>query len=117
MIKLLEQAGSKIHWTSLNDQEFAEQLRIKFREEAHEVCTASTREALIEELADVLEVMRSLGEVNNFSLQDVLKSQNLKREKHGGFDGRKFVTIAEHQEGSFGERYCLADPQKYPEVL
>lgn len=38
-------------------------------------------------------------------------------EKRGSFQERKFVTIAEHKLGSFGEKYCLSDLEKYPEVI
>jgi hypothetical protein len=37
--------------------------------------------------------------------------------KRGGFAERKYVTTAEHPEGSFGEKYCRANPEKYPEIL
>ena len=36
----LEQMGSKIHWAKLDSDQFAEQLNIKFLEEAEEVCNA-----------------------------------------------------------------------------
>ena len=42
---------------------------------------------------------------------------NKKQQDKGGFQGRKYVTIAEHLPGSPGEKYCLADPDKYPEEL
>lgn len=43
--------------------------------------------------------------------------QKRKKESRGGFEGRKFVKIAEHPIGGLGEKYCLADPEKYPEIL
>lgn len=116
-IELLEQTGSKIHWIQLNDQEFEEQLRIKFAEESQEVIKSTTKEQLIEELADILEVIASFGDVYEFTLQDVIDAQIKKKQARGGFSGRKFVTIAEHQDGSFGTQYCLADPNKYPEII
>ncbi len=116
-VECLEQMGSKIYWTRLDDREFAEQLKIKFMEEAHEVCTAQTKEALLEELADILEVISSLGDVHSFTFEDIVNVQHKKYDERGGFHGRKFVTIAEHAVDSFGEKYCLADPEKYPEVV
>jgi predicted house-cleaning noncanonical NTP pyrophosphatase (MazG superfamily) len=115
-VERMEQMGSKIHWTRLEDSEFYEQLKIKFMEEAQEVSSAKTKEALIEELADILEVISSFCAVHKFTLDDIMNMQHKKYDERGGFNGRKFVTIAEHAVDSFGEKYCLADPEKYPEV-
>lgn len=115
-VDLMEQMGSKISWTRLDDDAFKEQLKIKFMEEAHEVCTAANSQALIEELADILEVIASMGDAHSFTMQDIIEAQQKKRLERGGYDGRKFVTLAHHARGSFGEKYCLADPEKYPEI-
>ena len=74
---------------------------------------AQTNQALIEELADVLDVMQALADLHGFTMQDVLNVQQTKRNQRGGFEGRKFVTVAQHQVGSYGEKYCLADAEKY----
>jgi predicted house-cleaning noncanonical NTP pyrophosphatase (MazG superfamily) len=116
-IDLLEKNGSKIHWTRLNDHDFAVQLKAKFMEEAQEVYNASTRQALLEELADIVEVMHALGHVHSFTLEDIIAVQRKKQQDRGGFTARMFVTVAEHPIDSFGERYCLADPEKYPEII
>jgi hypothetical protein len=57
-----------------------------------------------------------VSKVNNISWDDIVLVQNKKRNERGGFDERKFVTNAEHPEGSFGEQYCLKNPEKYPEI-
>jgi hypothetical protein len=44
-------------------------------------------------------------------------TQNKKASRERGIQGRKFVTVAEHPSGSFGEKYCLNDPEKYPEII
>ena len=116
-VEQLEQLGSKIHWTRLDKDLFAEQLRIKLLEEAEEVCKAKTKESLSEELADLLEVITSFCELHEITLQDITHLQHKKRQERGGFQGRKYVTVAEHPIGSFGEKYCLNDPDKYPEII
>jgi predicted house-cleaning noncanonical NTP pyrophosphatase (MazG superfamily) len=113
----LEQMGSKIHWESLDAHQFAKQLKIKLMEEAAEVCSAKTKESLLEELADILEIVSSFCELHEATLQDVIDLQHKKHQELGGFQGRKFVTVAEHPSGSFGEKYCLNDPEKYPEII
>lgn len=113
----LESKGSIIHWHPLNDAEFAAELRRKFMEEAEEVAQAPTQAALIEELADVLEVMDAFCDLHKFSFDDIIAAKEKKHEARGGFAGRKFITVAEHPVGSYGEQYCLADPAKYPEIV
>ena len=117
LVDLMNQNQSKIHYKELDDQEFIEQLKIKLLEEAQEVCYANTKENLIEELADVLEVISAFCTVKNITFQEIINIKNKKHNNRGGFEGRKFVTIAEHPIGSLGEKYCLNDPEKYPEIL
>lgn len=109
--------GSIIHWRRLDDGEFNEQLRLKLLEEADEVRLAKSKEDLIGELADVFEVLDNLCKLNNISKDEVVAAQAIKIAQRGGFGERKYITIAEHPENSFGEKYCLADPVKYPEIL
>jgi predicted house-cleaning noncanonical NTP pyrophosphatase (MazG superfamily) len=116
-IDRLEQMGSKVHWTKLDAEQFLQQLKRKLLEEAEEVWNAKTEEHLVEELADVLEVVEAFCELHGKALQDVIALQHKKREERGGFQGRRFVTVAEHPIGSFGEKYCLNDPEKYPEII
>lgn len=108
--------GSVLHIKQLSDSEYDEQLRVKLLEEANEVQVAKTKEELIDELADVLEVIDSLSHLHGVSRATIEAAQIKKRSERGGFYGRKFVTIAEHSQDSFGEKYCLAQPDKYPEV-
>lgn len=116
-VDLMENMGSKIHWHKLNDIEFVSELKVKFIEESQEVYNAKSKQELMEELADVLEVIDAFASVYNFSFKDIVEIKNRKHQKRGGFLERKFVSIAEHLEDSFGEKYCLADPGKYPEVI
>lgn len=116
-VDMMEQNhGSKIHWRCLDDVEFNQQLRVKLLEESHEVAVAMDRKELVGELADIYEVIDSLAQLNHISHDEIRAMQIKKREERGGFLGRRFVDIAEHPVGSFGEKYCLADPEKYPEI-
>lgn len=116
-VERLEKLGSKVHWTQLDTDQFTKQLKVKLLEEAEEVTNATTKESLLEELADILEVVASFCELHQVTLQDIIAIQHKKHQERGGFQGRKFVTVAEHPKGSFGEKYCLNDPEKYPEIL
>ena len=115
-IDLMTEMKSIIHWHRLEDAEYDAQLRLKLLEEAEEVARASSKQELMEELADVFEIIDSICEVNEIAPEEIQEIQCKKRSERGGFKERKFVTVAEHLEGSFGEKYCLADPDKYPEI-
>lgn len=113
---MMEAIGSVIHVKNLTDAEYDVQLRTKLLEEAEEVQAAKSQDELMSEIADVYEVIDSLIKFHNIDKEAISVIQAQKREKRGGFEQRKYVTIAEHTEGGFGEAYCLADPLKYPEV-
>lgn len=101
----------------MDDTAFDREIRIKLKEEVDEAVTANDSTALMEELADIYEVIDSLGSVHGITEDEIILAQTRKRESRGGFMGRKFVEVAEHPIGSFGEKYCLADPEKYPEIM
>lgn len=117
LINAMEQMGSVMHWRKLNDDEYDHQLRLKIVEEAQEVHSASSKKELLAELADVCEVIDSLCVLHGFSWQDIKAVQEKKRTERGGFAERKFVEKAEHPVGSLGEKYCLEQPHKYPEII
>lgn len=116
VVPWLEDSGSIIEWKKLDDVEFDKALRSKLQEETEEVIAASSQKELTHELADVLEVMITLGNLYHISLSDMIKAQEKKKQERGGFEERKFVIKASHIIGSFGELYFLKDPQKHPEI-
>lgn len=113
---LMEDTGSKIHIKNLSDAEYNNCLKDKLEEESTEVKNASTKEEILEEMADVLEVIDAICKLHNISKHELEECKKKKYLKRGGFYNRQFVTFAEHSPNSFGEKYCLAQPQKYPEV-
>jgi predicted house-cleaning noncanonical NTP pyrophosphatase (MazG superfamily) len=116
ILNLMQEQGSKLYAMQLSDKDFQKQLKIKLVEEALEVQHANNKENITEELADVLEVVHALANAHDINFKDVEAAQKLKREVKGSFASRTFVTFAEHPVDSPAERYCLADPEKYPEV-
>jgi predicted house-cleaning noncanonical NTP pyrophosphatase (MazG superfamily) len=113
---MMEKRGSVIYIKQLDDQEFDHELRLKLLEEADEVKAAQSDKMLIEELADLYEVIDSLLALHKIDKKEVLRVQERKRNERGGFMARAYVTVADHPEGSFGVEYCLAAPEKYPEI-
>lgn len=60
-------------------------LRKKVVEEASELCEATDKEHLVEEMADVLEVIDAMCAVAEIDKNDVISVQKQKRDKRGGF--------------------------------
>ena len=117
-VAMMEQnSGSTIHWRRLDDKEYDAQLRIKLVEEIEEVATAKTKDTLKAEIADVCEALDALMLLHDITKEEVDDIQMRKRIERGGFEERTFVEVAEHPIGSYGEKYCLADPLKYPEIM
>ena len=71
----------------LDKVEFDKQLKKKLVEETKEVLDTS-QDRLIDELADVLEVIKTLANNNNVSFTDIEKWQLEKAKKRGGFRKR-----------------------------
>ncbi len=69
----------------LDDSQYKKELKTKLSEEVNEVLSASEDGKLLEELADVLEVIKSMAELENKTLEDIIDLANKKREKRGGF--------------------------------
>lgn len=75
----------------LSDSEFKTELEKKLLEEYNEVLLAKNKDEYLEELADMLEVISSLSELENSNLQSVIKIMREKRQKRGGFYHKIFL--------------------------
>ena len=63
---------------------------IKLLEECHEVIDAQSRDRL-EELADLVEVVKALAKTEDATLEDVLKIADEKCEKRGAFENKIYL--------------------------
>lgn len=75
----------------LNDEEYRVELYKKLKEECTEVVESKTSMDTLEELADVFEVIKSIAELENKSIDDIIEIANQKRLKRGGFEKRIFL--------------------------
>lgn len=71
-----------------NDAEHVKLLAAKLDEEVAELKAAKTHEEILEEAADVLEVLTSIVGLSWFKLKDLLRAQHEKHQLCGGFDNR-----------------------------
>lgn len=74
----------------LDDEEYQEALEKKLYEEYQEVIEASGEDR-VEELADMLEVIRAIAKLENKTLEDVIEVANKKVDKRGGFEEKIFL--------------------------
>lgn len=89
--EIIENNNEKCEVRILNDNEYKLELTKKLLEEANEVKDASNEKELIEELADLSEVILSIMKANNITYEDVNNVRILKKEKRGGFDKKIFL--------------------------
>lgn len=74
----------------LDDVNFKKELEKKLFEEYNEVLESSGNDR-IEELADMLEIIRNLAILENKTLDDVIKIANLKNVKRGSFKNKIYL--------------------------
>lgn len=74
-----------------NENEFLYQLKNKLIEESNEVLLAKNDEELIEELADLFEVIETLLKEKKLDLSIIRSKKTLKRNKNGSFNKRIYL--------------------------
>ncbi|CAM3505091.1 MULTISPECIES: nucleoside triphosphate pyrophosphohydrolase [Saccharibacillus] len=75
----------------LDEAEYVTELRAKLREEADEYFTASSEADALEELADLLEVIRALAVTHGADPETLEQIRADKAAKRGGFDERIYL--------------------------
>lgn len=91
---IIESEGKQATYKVLNAQEFKVCLRLKLTEEIHELLEAvdaSNINSIMEEAADVMEVLDALLQAYNITLLAAALKQEDKREKKGGFKKKIFL--------------------------
>ena len=84
-------ANGEIPFTRiLNDEEFKKELERKLYEEYLEVISSSGKDRL-EEIADMLEVLKYLVKIENSSLEEVMNIGLKKNELRGSFEKRIYL--------------------------
>ena len=87
---IIQSKGEEAIVRILDDVDYKNELEKKLLEEYNEVLESSN-EQRIEELADMLEVIRALAKLENKTLEDVIECANAKSEKRGAFERRVFL--------------------------
>lgn len=82
---VLNKRGERLVTRTANVEEMTQLLKQKVVEEASEVFATNNKEDLAEEIADLLEVLKSLAEKENI-VEEIFKKREAKLLERGGFD-------------------------------
>jgi predicted house-cleaning noncanonical NTP pyrophosphatase (MazG superfamily) len=93
--QIIESKGKKLSTKVLNDEDYIKYLKEKAYEELDEYCAAETDGETVEELADLLEVIRALAKHHGSSIEEVEAVRIDKVEKRGGFHEKVFLIEVE----------------------
>ena len=74
----------------LTNEEYKQELEKKLYEEYQEVLESSGEDR-VEELADMLEVIKALAKLENKDLEDIINIANQKNSKRGSFNDKIFL--------------------------
>ncbi len=108
--------GVIVEGKELNQYEAEPFVKAKLIEEVHELTRASGDE-LLEEIADVFEVLDCLMKLLGVKKKDIDEIIENKRTSEGGFDNLKFCKKISVPEGHSLVEYCKNRPQDYPEEI
>ncbi|WP_058302945.1 nucleoside triphosphate pyrophosphohydrolase [Gorillibacterium timonense] len=89
--QIIEESGSSPRTRILSDDEYGQHLQIKLREETEEYFSAATSQEALEEMADMLEVMRALAVRHGASWGQLEAIRAKKAEARGGFEERVYL--------------------------
>ena len=89
--EIISNNGGEAFIRILSDDEYKVELERKLLEEYNEVLSSKTREERLEELADMLEIIKALCIFEESSLDDVIDIANEKQLKRGGFKDKIYL--------------------------
>lgn len=103
-------------YKQLKHKELLEALRKKLLEESLEVAEATKRTEVINELADVFEVIDALRGMYGITYTEVSAAKATIYRKRGGFKKAIFLETIEMSESNPYVKHFRASPSRYPEV-
>jgi len=96
--EIIEAKGGKYEIRVMEKEKFEQELKKKLAEEASELLTTS-REDLLNEMADVLELLKSIAEHYKINFKLIEEKQVRKRKERGGFKKRLFLVWSSQEAG------------------
>ncbi len=96
--EIIAQNGGNPTTVTLEESLYQSALSDKLHEEITELETATTKQDITAEIADIVEVLEALALTHNVSFEQILKEKEEKREKRGGFTKRIFLEYVDEAE-------------------
>ena len=93
--QIIESNGKAFSTKVLNNEDYIKYLKEKAYEELDEYCAAEMEGEAVEELADLLEVLRALATQHGSSIEEVEAVRIEKSEKRGGFKEKVYLIEVE----------------------
>jgi predicted house-cleaning noncanonical NTP pyrophosphatase (MazG superfamily) len=115
-LKRLEAEGVTCQYRYVSGDELRQALQRKIVEEAEEVQETNDKQEIVNELADVLEVIDGLCKAYEISMADVLKEKAKRYETRGGFETGWYLETFEMDANNPKINYFRGAPHKYPEI-
>ena len=97
IIDIILNDGGKPAFQILDDANFKKALKEKLIEESKELLDAESREDIINELSDVLELIDSICQNNKISKEELEIKKQEKKDKRGGFDKKIFLEYSDEE--------------------
>lgn len=82
---IIETSGKKCEYKILDDEEYAVKLEEKLLEECNECINALTYHEFVNEVADILEVIHAICELNDIDMEEIEKTRKKKAGERGSF--------------------------------
>ena len=120
MPKRMHKMGVYVDIHTLQGRDLIEHLKLKLEEEVEEVINAAIAKDVKEEIADVIEVLYAIAKYYGLQIEHIEKKRVQKHGERGGFSKGLFVNFIEVEENEESQpviEYCLAQPDKYPEIM
>ncbi|MFB4330205.1 hypothetical protein [Paenibacillus sp. CR_12] len=89
--QVIESTGKEFRTRILDEEEYTKELVVKLKEESEEYFAAQSSKESLEELADMLEVIRALVVVHGATWEELEILREKKVEARGGFQERVFL--------------------------
>jgi len=89
--EIIEKSGFEFKTRILTNEEFQKELIKKLLEESKELAEITERDELLEELADVFEVLDYILISERIDMYDIQEYRDRKNMKKGGFDNKVFL--------------------------
>lgn len=114
-LETMEKTGITTTHRLLNTKEFLVALQQKLIEEAQEIIEAHDRKNIIQEIADVFEVIDAFKKVYKITNEEIIMAKEEIYQERGGFDNKIFLEKISMEDNNSRVKHFRASPERYKE--